>query len=243
MLVYQFCQRKGDATLNDLFTPLPARVPVTDGVFDAVQSRVLSLDLPPGSRLSEADVARQMGVSRQPVRDAFRRLSDLGLLSIRPQRATEVSRISVPVILAARFLRMAAEMEMARLACTRLAPPDIARLQGEIDRQARTIAEVDPVGFKRHDDAFHQGLCIACGLGAVWPGIAESKAHTDRLRILSIRVGSQEALEDHQAILDAIAARDPDRAAAMVRRHLDRIRSVIDDVRADHPDWFAEELT
>ena len=56
--------------------------------------RSSTLDLPPGARLSEAEVARQMGVSRQPVRDAFCRLSQLGFLTIRPQRATTVSPIS-----------------------------------------------------------------------------------------------------------------------------------------------------
>ena len=208
-----------------------------------MQARILSLDLPPGSRLSEADVARRYGLSRQPVRDAFYRLSMLGFLNIRPQRATEVSRISATDILVARFLRTAAEVEMARRACGILGPDDIAALQAEIDAQAAMVAANDPDGFKRHDDAFHHGICTACGLGPVWARIAESKAHTDRLRILSIRVGSQEALDDHRAILGAIAARDADRAGEMVRRHLDRIRTVIDDLRRSHADWFAPEGT
>ena len=62
-----------------------------DQIFAALYRQVLTLELPPGSRLSEAEVARRMGVSRQPVRDAFWRLSQLGFLTIRPQRATTVS--------------------------------------------------------------------------------------------------------------------------------------------------------
>ena len=214
---------------------------MADAVFEALQARIQSLDLPPGTKLSEADIAQQFGISRQPVRDAFYRLSVLGFLNIRPQRATEVSRISATTILVARFLRTAAEVEMARRACSLKGDGHIARLQAEIDAQARCIAGGDPDGFKRHDDAFHQGLCVACGLGPVWTSIAESKAHTDRIRILSIRVGSKEALDDHQAILDAVAARDADLAAAMVRRHLDRILGVMDELRKSDPDWFAPE--
>ena len=221
--------------------PLPSPISVTDQVFDTIQSRILSLDLPPGTKLSEAEVARQFGISRQPVRDAFYRLSKLGFLRVRPQRATEVSRISATDILAARFMRTATEVEMARRACATLEPADIAALQEVIDRQEDMIETDDPDGFMREDDAFHHGICAACGLDAVWASIAESKAHTDRLRILSIRVGSREALADHQAILDAIAARDTAGAVAMVRRHLDRIRGVLSDLKGTHADWFEPE--
>ena len=61
---------------------------VTDQIFELLYERVVNLSLPPGAKLSEAEVAAQMGVSRQPVRDAFYRLSQLGFIQIRPQRAT-----------------------------------------------------------------------------------------------------------------------------------------------------------
>lgn len=214
---------------------------MADSVFDALQTRIQSLDLLPGARLSEADIAQQFGVSRQPVRDAFYRLSMLGFLIIRPQRATEVSRISVSDILVTRFLRTAAEVEIARRACGILTEADIRILQAEIEAQGFAIAGGDAAGFRRHDDAFHQGICTACGFGPVWNRIVESKAHTDRLRFLCISAGSREALYDHQAILDAITSRDPDLADRMVRRHLDRILGVIDDLRRSDPDWFVPD--
>ncbi len=220
---------------------VPKPASMADSVFDELQTRILSLDLPPAAKLSEADVAQQFGISRQPVRDAFYRLSLLGFLDIRPQRVTRVTRISATAILVARFLRTSAEVEMVRRACSVITEDDIAGLQCEIDAQAKAIENGDLGGFKRHDDAFHYGICAACGLGPVWASIAESKAHTDRVRTLSIKVGSQEALDDHQAILDAIAAREPDRAGHMVRRHLDRILGVMEELRRSDPDWFAPE--
>ena len=63
----------------------------TDRIFDELYQRIITLDLPPGARMSEAEVSRALGVSRQPVRDAFWRLSKLGFLTVRPQRATTVS--------------------------------------------------------------------------------------------------------------------------------------------------------
>ena len=74
------------ASLRDV-EPI-ARTSVTDQVFEALYRKVLLVELPPGTKLSELDVARQLGVSRQPVRDAFFRLSKLGFLQIQPQRAT-----------------------------------------------------------------------------------------------------------------------------------------------------------
>ncbi|MEJ2022363.1 MAG: GntR family transcriptional regulator, partial [Maritimibacter sp.] len=86
---------------------LTARPSVADQVFDELNRQILSLDLKPGAKLSEVEVAKAMGESRQPVRDAFYRLSKLGFLLIRPQRATTVSLISSEAVMQARFIRTA----------------------------------------------------------------------------------------------------------------------------------------
>ncbi len=80
---------------------------ITDQVFDNLYWAITSLKLAPGTKLSEADIAVQLGVSRQPVRDAFYRLSQRGYLEIKPQRATLVSRISEQQVSNARFIRAA----------------------------------------------------------------------------------------------------------------------------------------
>lgn len=227
--------------MSRVFEALPTNLSVTDRVFEAVQAKILSLELVPGARLSEADVARQFGISRQPVRDAFHRLSKLGFLVIRPQRATEVSLISPEAILAARFLRTASEIEMARRAARLITAPQVKALRDLIEDQKRAITTGDSDGFKTLDDAFHRTICGICGLEAVWDNIAESKAHTDRLRLLSIRDSSGEALQDHHDILAALEAGDADAASDRMRRHLDRIKSVLEDLRATQSEWFTAE--
>ena len=96
------------------------RPTVTDQVFSELYRQVLSLELPPGTKMSEVDVAKAMGVSRQPVRDAFYRLSKMGFLLIRPQRATTVSLISPRAVVQARFIRSALEKETVRAAAVLL---------------------------------------------------------------------------------------------------------------------------
>ena len=92
-------------------TPLD-RPSIADQVFETLQAGILSLELSPGAKLSEIDVASQMEVSRQPVRDAYYRLSKLGFLVIRPQRSTTVSLISESAVLRARYLRAAQDKRL-----------------------------------------------------------------------------------------------------------------------------------
>ena len=68
------------------------RPSVADQVFAELHRQVLSLELPPGARISEVDIAKALGVSRQPVRDAFYRMSKMGFLVIRPQRTAMKQR-------------------------------------------------------------------------------------------------------------------------------------------------------
>ncbi len=214
---------------------------VADQVFETLYNQVVTLALPPGSRLSESEVARAAGVSRQPVRDAFWRLSQLGFLTIRPQRSTEVSAISVRAVTQARFVRTALEIETVRIACERLGPGDFEVLDSVIEAQAAAVAAVDPERFHGLDDEFHRQICALSGLEFAWALIRENKAHMDRVRFLSLSFGAQTALDDHLAILAALKARDPVAAVAAMREHLGRIEDIIARVRLTHGMHFGAD--
>jgi DNA-binding GntR family transcriptional regulator len=206
---------------------------VADQVFDAIYDQVVTLELPPGARISETEVARALGVSRQPVRDAFWRLSQLGFLTIRPQRATTVTPISEAAVLQARFVRTALEVETVRIAAANLGPADHAGLAGVMDAQAEAVAGRDRERFHRLDDDFHRLICEASGHGFAWALIREHKAHMDRVRFLSLAFGAEAALADHRVIVDALVARDEEAAIAAMRIHLGRIADIMARVRAE----------
>lgn len=219
-------------------TALPT---VADQVFDELQQRILSLELPPSTRLSEAEVARKMGVSRQPVREAFKRLAKLGFLLIRPQSSTTVSLISEDAVLRARFIRTALEVKTCRTACETPTPQGLAALSALIDKQKSAIAAQDRKWFHALDDRFHKEICIQSGVGYVWDLIHDSKAHMDRIRMLSLDSTSQRlALEEHIALLDAISGRNPDAAEAVITHHLSRILVHIAEVKAQNHSWFTD---
>jgi DNA-binding GntR family transcriptional regulator len=218
------------------------RPTVTDQVFSELYRQVLSLELPPGTKMSEVDVAKAMGVSRQPVRDAFYRLSKMGFLLIRPQRATTVSLISPRAVVQARFIRSALEKETVRAAALQLADDDLRALNGLIGAQDDAIKALDKSKFHALDDEFHRQICIRSGLEFAWELISENKGHMDRVRILSLEFALRDAWDDHVLIFNALSARDPERAAEAMQSHMARILRQIDRIRAAHVALFEEEV-
>jgi len=218
-----------------------SRPTIADEVCAILQERILSLQLPPLTKISEAEVAAMMGVSRQPVREAFKRLAKQGFLTIRPQSGTTVSAISEEAVLRARFIRVALEMHTGRTACDTISDDGLAALGALIDQQRIAIADQDRERFHALDDAFHREICKQAGAAYVWDVISENKAHMDRVRYLSLSFASERAYLEHREILAAIRARSPDAAAEAVRRHLTRILDQIVQIRAAHSSYFADE--
>jgi DNA-binding GntR family transcriptional regulator len=218
-----------------------ARPSAADQVFAELRHAILSLLILPGAKLSEIEVAAQMGVSRQPVRDAFYRLAKLGLLNIRPQRATTVTLISREAVMRARFLRTALEVETVRAAALAFGTADLAALQSLIDQQAIAMEADDRLSFHTLDDAFHLEICRGAGVPFAWEMIYEMKAHMDRVRMLSLAFASRRAWEEHVAILKAIKERDVDAAVGSMRFHLARISDTYDHIRQQNRQWFADE--
>lgn len=237
-----------ESNLHDDFDglPLPAirkvYIPtVADQVFEALQQRILTLGLPPGKKISEADVARSMDVSRQPVRDAFKRLEKLGFLRIRPQSGTTVTLISEDAIQRARFIRTALEVHTCRAACDVITKDGLEALASLIAEQREAIDARERDRFHTLDDAFHLEICRQAGVEYVWDLIHDCKAHMDRIRLLSLTHSSQQfALEGHIALYDAIARQDPNGATAAITRHLDRILVLVEEVKSRNHRWFEE---
>lgn len=231
--------------IKDVSLPViqPALPPtISDQVFNALQQRILTLELAPQTKISEAEVSKKMGVSRQPVREAFKRLAKLGFLTIRPQSSTMVSLISERDVLRAKFIRIALEVHTCRTACEVITAEGIDALNDLIAQQRAAVAANDKRRFHALDDAFHREICVQSGVGFVWDMIHDSKAHMDRIRMLSLDATSQRlALEEHLVILDAITKRNPDNAATAFAEHLSRIDDLIALIKAENHSWFTDD--
>lgn len=222
-----------------VFDPIDAPTgSATDTVFDALYDAIVHAKLPPGARVSEQDIAKQLAVSRQPVRDAFFRLSNLGFLAIRPQRATLITPISVQAVKDAMFTRTALEVESLRVAMTK----DLAKLIDALTHnlsEQRTCQPNDAAGFHILDEAFHEIICAHSGHTHVWSLIRAQKAHLDRIRFLTLsHERYKEVILEHDRILDAIANADATKAEAELRHHISAVMNTLPDIVTAKPTYF-----
>ena len=216
-------------------TPPPK---LADQVFGALYDRIVQLELLPGARISEGEVAEQFEVSRQPVRDAFYRLSQIGLLMIRPQRATIVSPIQAEAVLQARYIRTAIEVETIRIAAKSVLESTIEELDRQIEDQDKAARRGARRLFHELDDKMHRTIFEAAGKGFAWALVRDNKAHMDRIRYISLESGAQRAFDEHIGLLDALRAQDPDLAEARMREHLGRIAVTLEKATRERPELF-----
>ncbi len=212
----------------------------SDYVFQTLFDQIVNLDLLPGTKISETEIAKSFGFSRQPIREAFTRLASLNLLLIRPQRATLVRPFSMELISNARFIRAAVELEVIRAFAEDRDRAFDTDLKSNMRRQRDAIANKDTKALHDLDYAFHKLLCHAARKAFAFDIIAANKAQADRLCMLSLT--SEEAMrtlyEDHNALLEALFAGDADRATQVLKSHLDRLTPTINALYTTHRDYF-----
>ncbi|GAA4228825.1 GntR family transcriptional regulator [Sagittula sp. NFXS13] len=194
--------------------------------------------LEPGMRLSESDIGTKFGLSRQPVREAFIKLAEEGLLEIRPQRGTYVRKISLEAVMDARFVREAVEADIVK-ACAANTPEGLVRdLRDQIDAQKR-LADDRPSAFVPLDDEFHRTLAEAAGHPNAWTVIEGMKSQMDRVRqMTSTNFPVAHLIAQHTAVVDAIEAGDSETAKDAMRGHLRMILQDLPAIRETYPDYF-----
>ena len=208
-------------------------------VFRALHKAILTLELTPGQSLSVQEVASQLGISRQPVREAFIKLAEAGLVTILPQRGTYVRKISVQEVLGARFNREAIETAVAREAAAKLDESELGQLQDLIKKQIEAVQEDDWLKYLHYEDQFHKVICVLTGHERAWAVMEADKVQMDRMRYLYQGIISiQVFIGQHQAILDALKKRDPQAAEEAVKAHLSAIKNHIPIIAAKYKEYF-----
>jgi len=209
-------------------------------VYDTLRASIISLQRTPGQRLSEAELARELGVSRTPIREAIIQLRADGLVEVTPQLGSFVSKISLRNVREAQFAREALECAAIRIAAQRIDDAADERLRQNIALQRAAETSADLEQFYRLDEEFHREVVATSG----YPGISElldrSRAHLNRVRRLSLPVPDviDELIDQHSAVLAALERNDSDQAEATLRHHLRGVYRVLEPLRDAHPDFF-----
>lgn len=173
-----------------------------------------------GERIREEDIAKSMGVSRTPVREALRRLQTRGLLEFAPGRGLGVAELSKQQVLELYALRELLEGAAARLAAQHATPTEVAYLRHMLS-EFRQVGN-NPKRLAQINQAFHRAICDAAHNRYMLQSLNDLG---DALALLqdttfSLKGRPQTADIEHTAIVDAIEKRDADAAEMAAREHI-----------------------
>jgi DNA-binding GntR family transcriptional regulator len=193
---------------------------LSDAVKDRLLERIVAGTYPPGSRIVETRVARELGTSQAPVREALRDLEALGVVEISPFRGARVRRPSLDELLEAYSVRAELEAMAARLTVPRLVADDVEVMAGLLAEMRRSADERDTVGEAAADAAFHAALVDRAGnatLRRVW---GQLEPYSRTYINMAVPGGNpRQMAELHAPILDAVRSGDAAAAEAVIRQH------------------------
>ena len=225
-----------------MINPLRLDQPIAPQLFSELRMAIIEMRFKPGEALSEKEISLKFGVSRQPVREAFIKLSEAGLVEIRPSRGTYVSKISVRRVADARLVREAVECALVRNA-TRLArPKDLQLLDELLDEQTQAFDEDDFIRFNRSDNFFHRAIANIVQCDFAHKTVENTRNEIDRVRFLSLGIATpmKRLIEQHRNIVSAIRSREPDKADEAMREHLREILLALPQLAEANPDIFED---
>jgi DNA-binding GntR family transcriptional regulator len=220
--------------------PIPSRPSASEAAYLALRRAIVSLELPPGARLSRQELATSLGVSQTPVREALIRLGEEGLVEVVPQSATRVARIDLHQCREVAFLRLAVECEVVQRLAAKGDAELAAQMEADHARMREQLAAGDMAAFSAGDAAFHASLHEAAGVGGLRALVVSRSGHLDRLRGLHLpQPGKPEAiLSQHAAVIVALARGDADAAEAAMRAHLSGSLAEAPRLRERFPGYF-----
>jgi DNA-binding GntR family transcriptional regulator len=222
--------RSGRASVGvQALRPLATPRSLAEDAADVIREQILAGGFRRGEHLVEARIARQLHVSRGPVREAFKLLRAEGLVDEEPRRGTFVVTLSAADVREVYDLRAAVEARAARRLAEARDPGAIAELRGLLDRIGQAAASGDRRAVSRNDLAFHEAICRLSGnsrLHAVF--VRHAPALHAMLRLDDQLYPRLEDIADqHRPIVDAIAAGDPAAAADACSRHCEEAAALV----------------
>ena len=213
---------------------------VQAAVYRALKDGILQFQLPPGTVMSTQEMATRLKVSRTPVREAFIRLQQDGLVDVAPQKGTLVSRIDLARVEQERFIRESLEIAVVEPFLALACPQHFAQLRENIEQQKMCHREKRFADFVAYDNLFHKLIFDVAGQQIAWDIIANANGHYNRIRILTVHntetiVGT---IRQHVQIVDLMEAGKLDEVRRELSDHVRKINSEKNKLIELHPDYF-----
>ncbi len=207
-------------TIANILMSESREVSLAESAYRAVRTAILSRQLAVGEPLREEALAQQLGMSRTPIREALGRLRVEGLVREARPRGYVVSGVMAQDVFDVYAIREELEGLCHRLAATRITPHQIFMLTTITDRMEQSLD--DPPRFSSLNRDFHRVVVDAAGNPVLTKVMDDLMAIVDRYPVSAYCVEGRtgEALDEHRAILEALARKDPQAAEQAVQHHL-----------------------
>jgi DNA-binding GntR family transcriptional regulator len=206
--------------------PVARPVPLRHAVFDALLEMIISRELQPGEHLGEGELAEHLGVSRQPVREAFQQLQAEGWVDLRPGQGAFVHSPTPKEVDDLLAVRTMLESQSARLAAGARTEGDIGRLWQAWDAGTRAVQAGDLAGMVAANGDFH-ACVMSIGDNRVLAELAQLVGRRVRWHYRPVaQARGQDSWDEHAELIRAIAAGDGDSAARIMSEHTERTRRV-----------------
>lgn len=214
-----------------LLSPLTNPRSLQEQTYQVLRTALLEGEYLPGERIYETAIANALGVSRNPVREAVRRLQQDGLLDVRPHYGIYVATIPAEEIEDVYRIRGALEATAARLAAERMSSDqirDLGRILAE-QRRAAGRAKSDPREETSHADRFHHAVHVGADSQRLLMLLEQIYAQVSHLRNLSLRAPGRGAISaaGHATIYEAIRQRNSDAAEKLMGLHVNDAREAL----------------
>ena len=202
--------------------PKVARLRLHDSVVEHLRNFIVEGVLAPGTKLNERELCDTLGISRTPLREAFKVLAAEGLIDITPNRGATVSRISEAELREMFELMSALEAFSGELACQRITAAEIAEIKALHYTMLARRAQNDLPGYYAHNHQIHDCINRAARNTALRQIYLSTNRRLQALRFRSNLNPSkwEKAVQEHEEMIKALDARDGVRLASVLRQHL-----------------------
>lgn len=210
---------------------LPAPFSLTQQAYQWIKEAILTWELRPGAVLVERQLAKRLGISKTPVRDALLMLEQEGFVIKEPYKGTSVTPISLKDAEEIRQLRETLEGLAVQIAASLFSPLDLDEARAHISSAEVALEQGDVTHAAERVEKFHQLLVQRAGNKRLSYFIQQLDEHSQRLNMVLRQIPgrSRRSIEEHKRILAAIEEDNPDLAAQTVQEH---IRSLFREVEA-----------
>ena len=206
-----------------------------------IRQNIISLKLEPGSLVSENDLAKELGVSRTPIREAILDLKKWDLVQVFPQKGSIISLIDLDLVEETVFLRLTLEKAVVEALCDTITEEELEELNHNIQLQEFYLHNLSPNKILELDNEFHHALFRMCNKERIFNLMAGMQGHFDRIRALSLfSVKEIKIVSDHKIILNAIREKNKELAKELMEKHLSRYKLDQNEILEKYPNYFVK---